>query len=223
MAIPIFRDDVAELSPVEALSDPAGLGYLDFAEGGAGRSYELRAQRQTGNSGNVTASVAYQRVKGLLIDVDDPADAALPERILASRGHRWVADASYERWFCNRVTGRTWVRWQDTQATFPSAGVTGTEWPYAPEWQAGGRLDYIDDNGLRIGLEGIWSDSRFDDAANTLTVASPFLVNLRAQYQRNLHEKYFIDVRNLTDRNYVSHAGYPQADLTVTGGVQYRF
>jgi len=26
MAIPIFRNDVAELSPVEALSDPAGLG-----------------------------------------------------------------------------------------------------------------------------------------------------------------------------------------------------
>ncbi len=64
---------------------------------------------------------------------------------------------------------------------------------------------------------------RFDDAANSRMVGGPFLVNLRAQYQRNLHENYFVDVQNLLDRDYVGYADYPQAGVQVVGGVEYRF
>ena len=223
LAIPIIRADGAELAPVEALADPAGLGYLDFVEGGAGRSYEFRCQRQTGSSGNITTSVAYQRVRGLLIDVEDPTTAGLPARVLANSGHRWVADASYEQWLGDKFTGRVWGRWQDSRGTFTQAGVAGTEWPYAPTWQAGGRVDFIDDNGIRLGLEGVWIDDRFHDAANAQVVGDYVVFNLRARYQRDLHQSFFLDVSNLTDRDYVSYAGYPQSGIAVMGGVEYRF
>ena len=223
MAIPIFRNDVAELAPVEALSDPAGLGYLNFVEGGGGRSYELRFQRQMGRSANVTASLAYQRVRGLLIDVQDPAITGLPNRVLVERGHRWVAGASYEQWLTDTLTGRAWVRWQDSDGVFPAAGVAGTEWPYLPEWQAGGRVDYIDENGFRVGLEGVWVDDRYHDAANTQLVSGFPLLNLSLQYQRNLHENYFVMVTNLAGKDYQTFLGFPQADTGVLGGVEYRF
>jgi tetratricopeptide (TPR) repeat protein len=223
MAIPILRPDAAELSPVEPFANPFGLGYLNFAEGGAGRSYELRLQRQTGGSANVTAGVAYQRVRGLLIDTEDPSLTGLPSRVLVDRGHRWVAEASYEQWLADCLTGRAWVRWQDTSASVAQLQIVGAEWPYAPTWQCGGRLDYIADNGLRVGLEGVWVDERFHDAASTQVVPSHVVLNLRAEYQRNLHENYFLQIGNLTDEGYVTYQGFPQAGTTVLGGIEYRF
>ncbi len=223
MAVPIFRDDFAELSPVEALADPHGLDHRDFAVGGRGQSYELRCQRQTGRSGNATASLAYQRVHGLMVEMEDPALAALPVPALVDRGHRWVADVSYEQSVCDNVTGRGWAQWQDTRGVFPSAGAMNTQWPYAPEWQAGTRVDYIGDSGLRVGLEGVWRDDRFHDPGNSLPVAGAFVVNMRAQYQRNTRENYYVDVQNLLGRDYENYAGYPESDLSVVGGFDYRF
>ncbi|MFQ6130620.1 MAG: TonB-dependent receptor domain-containing protein [Armatimonadota bacterium] len=223
LAIPIFRADIAELAPVEALADPRGLRYLDFVEGGAGRSYELRFQRITGRSSALTASVAHQRVRGLLVDVQDPAWTGLPARVLVGQGHRWVADAAYERWLCDNLTGRLSVRWQDSEGKFPPAALSGTQWPYTPEWQARGRLDYIDENGWRIGLEGIWVDERFHDPQNTIRVGGYPMVNLSVQFQRNLHENYFLNVVNLTGCDYQTFAGFPQPRGAVFGGVEYRF
>jgi hypothetical protein len=223
MALPIFRPDAAELSPVEPLADPFGLDYLNFTEGGAGRSYELRCQRQTSRSANIAAAVAYQRVRGLLVDTEDPSLTGLPDRIMVDRGHRWVAEASYEQWLADCLTGRAWVRWQDSRGSVPQLQITGAEWPYTPNWQCGGRLDYIDRNGFRIGVEGAWVDDRFGDAANTQVVPDHFVLSLRAQYQRNLHENYFVQIGNLTDRDYVTYQGFPQAGITVLGGLEYRF
>ena len=222
-ADPIFRADAAELSPVEALTNPWGLGYLNFAEGGAGRSYELRYQRQAGRSATTTLSLTHQRVRGLLVDVEDPALTGLPTRVLMDRGKRWVASAAYEQWLTDTLTGHCWVRWQSTEGDFPQPQLRGTDWPYAPEWQAGGRLDYIDENGWRIGLEGVWVDNRFHDPQNTQRVGSYAVANLSVQRQVNLHQTYFVDVFNLTGRNYQTFAGFPQAGLTVYGGADYRY
>ncbi len=223
LATPIFRSDAAELAPVEALADPRGLGFLDFVEGGAGRSYELRYQRVTGRSSAITTSLSHQRVRGLLVNMQDPALTGLPTRALVGQGHRWVADAAYERWLTDNVTGRAWVRWQDSEARFPQVGVSGTEWPYTPEWQAGGRVDYVDANGWRIGLEGVWVGDRFHDPRNTRPVGEYPVINLRAQYQRTLHENYFLQVGNLTGRDYQTYLGFPQPRTAVVGGVEYRF
>ncbi|UCH36210.1 MAG: TonB-dependent receptor, partial [Armatimonadota bacterium] len=220
---PIFRTDALELAPVEALADPRGLDFLDFTEGGAGRSYELRYQRQGSRSTTITTALAYQRVRGLLVDVEDPALSGLPTRVLIDRGDRWVADAGYEQWLTDAVTGRLWARWQTSTGRFPEAQVSDTEWPYTPEWQAGGRLDYIDASGLRVGLETVWVGRRFHDPQNVQRVDDYPLVNLRIQYQRNLHENYFVDLINLADREYESFAGFPQPGRTVVAGVEYRF
>jgi outer membrane receptor protein involved in Fe transport len=223
MAIPIFRNDAAELSPVEALADPAGLGYLSFVEGGAGRSYELRVQRTTSRSATLTASAAYQRVRGLLVDTQDAALAALPTRVLIDRGQRWVTEASYEQWLSHTLTGRAFLRWQDSQGIFPEAHASGTQWPYAPHLQTGGRLDYIDTRGYRVGLEAVWVGRRFGDAANTRRVPGYAVLNLRAQYQRRVHECYFVDLTNLADRRYVTFDGFPQPGRAVVVGLDYRF
>ncbi len=223
VANPIFRTDALELAPVEALADPRGLTYLNFTEGGAGRSYELRYQRQGTRSSTVTTSLVYQRVRGLLVDVQAPELTGLPTRVLIDRGHRWVADAAYEQWLTDTVTGRVWVRWQCSRGQFPEAEVGGTEWPYVPKWQAGGRLDYIDPKGFRIGLDGAWVGSRFCDPENTQQVGGYPLVNLHIQYQRNLQQKYFVELANLTGRDYETFAGFPQPGRTVLAGLEYRY
>jgi tetratricopeptide (TPR) repeat protein len=223
IANPIFRADIAELAPVEALADPAGLSPLNFVEGGAGRSYELRYQRIGRRSSTLTTSLSYQRVRGLLIDVQDPQLTGLPTREVVKRGHRWIADAAYEQWLTDTITGRVFVRWQDSRGRFPQAQVFGTEWPYTPEWQVGGRLDYIDPSGLRIGLDVVHVGQRFHDAQNTQVVGDYPLVNLHVQFQRNLHQNYILEINNLTDRNYQTFAGFPQAGLSVFGGVEYRY
>jgi hypothetical protein len=220
---PIFRSDAAELSPVEALADPKGLNYLNFGGGGYGRSYEARYQRQGGRSSTTTASLTYQRVRDLLIDVEDPAWTGLPTRVLVDRGDRWVADAAYEQWLSNLVTGRAWVRWQDSDGRYPDVQVTGTEWLYTPEWQTGGRLDYIDAMGWRIGLEAVYTGNRFADPENTRRLPGYSVYNLLIQYQRNLRENYFLRLNNFTGKDYETFAGFPQPGWNVLGGLEYRF
>jgi tetratricopeptide (TPR) repeat protein len=219
---PLFRSNASELAPVEALADPKGLRALSFAGGGVGRSYELRYQRQGNRSSTVTGSLAYQQVRDLLIDVEDSAVTGLPARLLLDRGHRWVADAAYEQWLTDTVTGRTWVRWQSSHGRFPHLQVSGTEWPHSPEWQAGGRLDYISVDGLRIGLEAVSVGSRLQDPEDAETVGSYFLLNLRIQSQRDLRRNYFIAVTNLTGKDYETFAGFPQPGRTILAGLEYR-
>ena len=84
-------------------------------------------------------------------------------------------------------------------------------------------MDFIDDNGIRLGLEGVWIDDRFHDAANAQVVGDYVVFNLRARYQRDLHQSFFLDVNNLTDRDYITYAGYPQSGIAILGGVEYRF
>ncbi len=220
---PIFRSDISELAPVEALADPKGLRHLGFAGGGDGQSYELRYQRQAGRSSTITSSLAYQRVDDLLIDVEDPAWTGLPSRILLDSGHRWVADAAYEQWITDAVTGRVWARWQSSDGSFPELQVTDTEWPYTPTWQTGGRLDYINAQGVRVGLEAVRVSSRFADPENSRRVGSYCLLNLRLQYQRDLRRNYFLSVTNLTGNKYETFAGFPQPGRAVLAGLDYRF
>lgn len=220
---PTFRADALELAPVEALADPHGLSYLNFVEGGAGESYEVRYQKQTSDAANLTASVTYQDVDGLLVPVEDAAVTGLPRRLLMSKGDRWIGDISYEKWLSDRITGRVWARWQSTDGDFPQSGVTGQEWPYAPDWQAGARLDYIDENGFRIGLEAMRVGDRFANPENTSEVDAYTLFNLRASKQDDLRHNYFIELRNLTDENYQTFSGYPQRGRAIYGGFEYRF
>ena len=49
-----------------------------------------------------------------------------------------------------------------------------------------------------------------------------FLANLRAQYQRNLHENYFLEIRNITDEDYQTWLGFPQPGVSIYGGMEYR-
>jgi len=219
---PIFRSDIAELAPVEPLADPFGLRYLNFTEGGLARSWTLRYQRATGTRGTATAALAYQDVDGLLIDTQDPSMTGLPMRTLVGDGHRLIADLSCEQWLTDRITGRAWARWQDTEGDFPELALTNATWPYVPEWQAGGRLDYIDGSGWRVGVEGVWVGERPHDPEETMIVPDYLVANLTAQYQRNLHENYFVQVRNLTDESYQTWLGFPQSGISVYGGVEYR-
>lgn len=223
LATPIFRTDVLELAPVEALSDPRGLDYLNFVEGGAGRSYELRYQYLGPRSDCLSLGLAHQRVRGLLATVEDPALTGLPERLLVERGWRWIADAAYERWLADRLTGRLWARWQCTSGDFPEVGAVGAGWPYLPRWQAGARLDYLDDRGWRVGLDGTWTGTRRGGPDTPVRLGGYPLLNLQVQYQPNLRRSYFVRVVNLTDRDYETYAGLPQSGLALYLGAELRY
>ena len=220
---PLFHADASELSPVEALADPKGLSFLSFADGGFGRSYELRYQRQGGRSSTLSASIAYQQISDLLVDTQDPTFTGTPNRVLMDDGRRWVADSAYEQWLNDKVTARVWVRWQSSRGRFPTALVTGNQWPYTPEWQGGGRLDYINAHGLRVGLEAVAIGKRFYDPENTQLVGGHCLFNMRFGFQRNLRENYFISAMNLTDRDYENYIGFPQSGRTLVAGTEYRY
>ncbi len=223
IANPLFRPDALELAPVEALADTGGLTYLNFAEGGALRHYELRYQRQGGASSTLTASLAHQRVRGLLLDQQDPGLTGLPTRLLVDRGYRWIGDVAYEQWISSTLSGRAWVQWQSSNGDFSDAGVTGMTWPYSPRWQAGWRLDYITPRGLTVGLDASWVGSRYHNAQNWQSVGGYALANLRVQYQRTMQENYFLQVGNLLGHPYDTFLGFPQPGRSVSGGVVYRF
>jgi tetratricopeptide (TPR) repeat protein len=223
LAVPVFRTDGLELAPVEALADPRGLDYLDFTEGGAGRHYELRYQRQGPSCSTLTASVVHQRVRGLLVEQQDGALAGLPTRALMSEGRRWMGDMAYEQRLTDELSGRAWARWQTSRGDFPSESVTGNTWPYAPAWQGGVRLDYICPSGLRVGLDGTWVGQRYHDPQNATTLGGCPLVGARVQYQRDLHLNLFLAANNILDRDYSTFAGFPADGLAVSGGATWRF
>jgi tetratricopeptide (TPR) repeat protein len=220
---PVFRADIAELAPVEALANPYGLSYLDFAGGGVGRTYQLEYQRQGSRVSTATASLAYQQVRDLLVNIEDPEWTGLPSRLLLDDGSRWLARAAYEQWLTDTVTGRAWVQWQTSNGDFPDLGVTDTEWPYTPTWQAGVRADYIAPSGLQVGLEAVGVDRRFANAQNTETVPGYTVLNLLVQYQHGLRQSYFVTLANLTDRDYDTFAGFPQPGRSVLVGLTYRY
>jgi len=220
---PIFRSDAAELAPVEALADPQGLSYLDFAGGGFGRTYELAYQRRGRRASTLTSSLIYQQVQDLLVNLEGPAWTGLPSRLRLADGHRWLAEAAYEEWLSDTVTGRVWAQWQTSQGRFPDLGVSGTDWPYTPTWQAGGRLDYSNARGLQVGLEARAAGRRFGDAENTLTVPGYAVLNLLFQLRPDLHRSYFITLTNLTGTDYETFAGFPQPGRAVLAGLTYRY
>ncbi len=220
---PLFRSDISELAPVEALADPEGLRPLNFAESGLGRSYELRFQRQHGRSATVATSLSYQQVKNLLVDVEDPALTGLPGRVLLTKGHRWVADAAYEQWLADTLTGRTWVRWQSSRGDFPDVQVADTEWPYSPTWQAGARLDYINAHGWLVGLEAVAVGRRFHNPGNSQSVGGYAQVNMRIRFQSDLHRSYFLTLTNLTEDTSDTFARFPQPGRAIRAGIEYRF
>lgn len=219
---PIFRADALQLAPVEALADPRGLDSLNFVEGGSGRSCEMRYQWLGDRANTVTAALAYQAVRGLLIDVQDPSLTGLPTRLLADRGHRWVADAAYEQWLTRTLTGRAWARWQESRGDFPAVALAEAGWPYTPSWQAGARLDYLDEHGYRVGLELLRLGSRYHDPQRTQQVPGFTLVNLRARYQHDLRRSYFAEVLNVLNTAYMLYAGFPQPGRTLRAGIEYR-
>jgi tetratricopeptide (TPR) repeat protein len=220
---PLFRADASELAPVEALADPRSLRPLSFAADGLGRTYELRFQRQGGRSSTTHASLAYQHVRNLLIDVEDPALTGMPKRVRLASGDRWVADASYEQWLSDTLSGRAWVRWQSSRGDFPDVQETDVTWPYAPAWQVGARLDYISDRGWLVGVEAMVLGERFHDPQNTREVSGHAGVDLRVEYQHDLHRNYFLRLANLTDRQAETFEGLPQAGRTTLVGLEYRF
>jgi tetratricopeptide (TPR) repeat protein len=221
-ATPVSRSDALELSPVEALADPKGLSSLSFTAGGHASSYELRWQRQGGRSSTATGSLTYQQVEGLLLDVQDPSLTGLPARVLLDDGHRWVADAAYEQWLTDTVTGRLWARWQSSRGRFPDPAVADAEWPYTPPWQVGARLDFISARGLRAGLEAVEVGRRFDDTRNTRVVDGRLVLNLRIEWQQDLCRTYFLTVSNLADREYDTFAHFPAPGRLFLVGVRWR-
>ncbi|MFB3882799.1 MAG: tetratricopeptide repeat protein [Armatimonadota bacterium] len=220
---PLFRADVSELAPVEALADPHGLRPLNFAGNGLGRSYEVQFQRQGGRSSTTHASLSYQHVRSLLVDVEDPALTGLPSRVLLSSGHRWVADASHEQWLSDTLSGRAWVRWQSSRGDFPDVQASGVVWPYTPSWQAGARLDYISTRGWLVGLEATILGDRFADSRNRREVSGHGLLDLRVEYRNDYDHSYFLRFADLAHREAETFEGFPQAGRTVLVGLEFRF
>jgi tetratricopeptide (TPR) repeat protein len=218
LAYPSFRMDVSDLAPVELWAQPFGFDLLGLVEDGAAMSYELHYDRSLNAGGAVSLSAFTRRVNGLLLDLEDPEMAPAPSRLPVRRAAINGAQAAYEQWLSRAVTGRVWVRYQET-----SDRATGLDLPYFADWQGGLRFDYLDRAGWRGALGATWIGSRYVDSENSRRLGGFFLLDLRLSRQIGLRQNLYVQVNNLLGRRYQRYEGYPEAGRTISGGVEWRF
>ena len=214
---PIFRDDVTELLPVESWYGPQGLRLLGFAEGGWAQSTELHWQLAPADASLLRLSLAYRTMRGQLIDVADPRLRPMATRLLVPKSKWRSAEIEYERWLARRLSGRVFARFVDADSSASGA------LPYHPRTTAGAGLDYLDESGIRAGLQFQWVSGRWHDEANSVRVPSYVLGRLRFSKQFDLHTEVFVAIDNLLDEDYERWRGYPEPGRIFLGGVEYRY
>ncbi|NSW56487.1 MAG: TonB-dependent receptor [Armatimonadetes bacterium] len=215
---PIFRDDISALAPVDhwALRE---MSPLDLATGGFSQSYELQYQLTPVDGSLVRAGIYYRDAENLIVDLADPAWAAGEASTVLASGTTRGAEIEWEKWIGRNLSAGIWARYTDSE----NDAAGGLEIPYQPEIAGIVRLDYIDENGYRIGANWTYIGKRYADLANTVELDSFDFVNLRVARQLDLHTDLFVHVENLLDSDRAFWLNYPARGRDVRAGIEYRF
>jgi hypothetical protein len=220
LGYPIFLDRYADLRPVETWSRPFDLGRLSQDDGGRLMSYELTWQKGLERAALLTATAFYRKAHDLLVPIVDPSAHGLATRAFFARGELFGGELGYERWLTETLTARFFGRYQDTRSLMGEA-----ELPYFPRWTAGARLDYVDRNGIRASLGGTYVGRRrhVDFAGGPgRRVGSHILLDLRLEWQMDVKNNFFIEIRDLLDRRPGFFHDYPANGRTILGGIERR-
>lgn len=215
---PVLADDVSELSPVDEWGTRFWLSPVDLARGGFSQSYELQYELQPLDGSLLRAAIFHRELRNLIVDLEDPTWAVEPAPLVLGRASFSGVELEYERWLTHNLSGGVWMRWMDTDGRGIGASI-----PYQPAFSAQARLDYLDENGWRLGLLWQHVGRRAVDAAGSSRLPSFQTVDLQVARQVNLHTDVFLLVENLLNEEYEFFRGYPGRDRHLLGGVRQRF
>lgn len=215
---PVLADDVTEVAPVDWYSLRSFIRPIDLARGGYAQSYEL--QYEVDPPGGVFRASLFQRdIRNLIVDLEDPAWSVAGELAVLSSATLKGAELEAEQQFGNCLTAGAFARY--TSSSDDDHG--GADVPYVPTWVGQARLDYLDNQGWRIGLLWDFVGSRFDGKDKNDRLASYNVLDLHVARQFNIHTDLFVNVLNVLDREYEFFRNYPAAGVQVNGGIKYRF
>lgn len=219
VAQPLFRASAADLRPVEPWAQTRDFDITDLTADGSAMSYEVHYERPGSSARLLRLSAFMHRVHGLLVEVEDPALAPMPERALIPRAVVSGLEASYEQWLTPAMTLTLSGRWQRSS----DERNGDTRIVQYPEKSALARLDYLDRAGwrLKLALEAV--GPRYGDRGNTQLLPGYGLVSARVARQLDLHRELFIEASNLLDKQYQIYRGYPERGRVVQAGFGYRF
>lgn len=215
---PVLADDVSELSPVDEWATRFWLSPLDLARGGFSQSTELQYELQPADGSLLRAAVFHRHLRNLIVDLEDPAWSVEPTPLVLDKASFRGIELEYERWLTDRLSSGIWMRWLDTDSDQVNGAV-----PYQPAFSAQARLDYLDDNGWRLGLLWQHVGQRTVNAEGVQELPAYGVASLRASYQMNLQTDAFLFVENLLNEEYEFYEGYPGRGRHVLGGLRQRF
>ncbi|MEN6347365.1 MAG: TonB-dependent receptor [Armatimonadia bacterium] len=216
---PLLRDDAAELAPVDLWSARELESPLDLADGGYEQSYELQYQLMPRNGALLQLTGFYRSLNNYLVDLEDPQWSPARASSFLSKGSLYGAEVEWESWLSRSLSAGIWGRLSNSE----NDEIEGCEVPYIPRLAGKARLDYLGRSGLRVGLTWNHTGQRYADRDNTVRLGSYGLLNLRAEKQFDPRNMLFVDVENLTDKQYEYWQGYPGRPRRVRVGFEMRF
>lgn len=216
---PVIRDDVSELSPVEHWALRDWISPLDLAMGGFSQTYELQYQLLPHDGSLLRLSAYYRTLRNFIIDLQDPRWSAGASGVISASGSMQGAELEWERWLSPTLSAGVWARYTCSS----NDEVRGCDIPYQPQWTGAARLDYMDVTGLRASLQWLHMGKRYADVRNVTELGAADVFNLRLEKQADLHTEYFLEARNLLDRDYCIWADYPERGCDIRGGIHLRY
>ena len=99
--------------------------------------------------------------------------------------------------------------------------ATGRDLPRKPRHKAKLNLDATIGKTL-LSMTGKWVTDSFDDKANTLIQAGRFTVDANATYSSG-NTQFLLSIKNMFDKSYEYHRGYPSAGRTFMAGISQIF
>jgi outer membrane receptor protein involved in Fe transport len=164
-------------------------------------------------------SAYYRTLRNYIIDLQDPQWSAGAVGTITASGSTRGAELAWERWLTPTLSAGVWARYTDSR----NDEMLGHDIPYQPQWAGSARLDYMDSAGWRASLQWLHVGKRYADVRNLTRLGSTNVFNLRLEKQADLHTEYFLEARNLFDKDYCFWANYPERGRDIRGGIRLRY
>lgn len=101
--------------------------------------------------------------------------------------------------------------------------VTGLAVPYLPAFEMVGSYTHAFPFGVSVSTQAVYRHRRETDLAMSQKLSGFFLLDISAEYQPVSWLRVFLNIHNMTDKNYEVWKGYPAPPLLVTGGASVRW
>jgi outer membrane receptor protein involved in Fe transport len=215
----VLADDVTELSPVQDWGLRDWLSPLDLALGGYSQSNELQYEWLPSSGALVRLSLFRRDLKNYLVDLQDPQWSAGAAAVVLASGTLTGGEIEAEQWLTRSLSAGLWARFTESK----NQETGDRDIPYQPTMTGYLRADYLAENGMRVGVVWLHVGKRYADLANTTRLGGYSVLNLRADWQRNLHTDWFITVDNLLNEDYAYWQDYPSPGRKARVGINYRW